>query len=307
MAQAVYLGHDAVMGEALEDGVNGGARAMARVVEPFHAITYYSRELTDMRPHGYRGWWHAYFGYRPAPLGSVGAATVAAIFYNFAPRMVARAVPDVWAVRSPAETVDLRLELVAKALNRLYGDGAQRQTISAAASLIRRALDDCDIAGRPLFAAYSELEWPDDDALALWHGCTLARELRGDSHNLALASAEVDGVMSHILMAGRGHGNRPTILAIRGWTEQEWEDGVRRLTERGWTEADGSLTDTGREVRSAIERHTDALALEPVTRLGVESFERFLGFMNPLVGSLRDSGEVSGRWPPAHLIKPNDE
>ncbi|MCP4225449.1 MAG: hypothetical protein GY773_19100 [Actinomycetia bacterium] len=307
MARPVELGHDAAMGEALEDGVIGGARALARVVEPFHGITYYSRELADMRPHGYRGWWHAYFGYRPAPLGPVGAATVTAIFYNFAPRMVAKAVPDVWAIRSPADTIELRNELVAKTLHRLYGDGGQRQAISTAADLIRRALDGCDVAGRPLFAACTELEWPDDDALALWHGCTLSRELRGDSHNLALASAEVDGVMSHILMAGRGHGNRPTILAIRGWTEQEWEDGVRRLTERGWTKPDGSLTEAGNEARSAIERHTDALALEPITRLGVDSFDRLLGVMNPLVENLRQSDEVSGRWPPSHLIKPSDE
>jgi hypothetical protein len=295
------------MGEVLDDGVEGGARALARVVEPFHSITYYSPELADLRPHGYRGWWHSYFGFRAAPLGPVGADTVTAVFYNFAPRMVAKAVPSAWAVHPPAETIELRLELVASALDRLYPGGAHDEAIRIAADLVREAVEDCDVAGRPLFAAYRQLAWPDDDALALWHGCTLFRELRGDVHNVALASAEVDGVMSHVLMAGRGHGNRPTILAIRGWTEPEWRGAVDRLVERGWAETDGVLTEAGSEARSAIERHTDALASEPVVRLGASSLDRLLGVMGPLVDDLRQRGEVSGRWPPPHLIRPNDE
>lgn len=46
--------------------------------------------------------------------------------------------------------------------------------------------------------------------------------------------AEVDGVQAHILMAARGQGNKAAILPIRGWTSEEWNDGVARLVERGW-------------------------------------------------------------------------
>ena len=158
-----------------------------------------------------------------------------------------------------------------------------------------------------MFAAYTELDWPDDDALALWHGCTLLRELRGDAHNVALAAAEVDGPMSHVLMAGRGYGNRPTILSIRGWTEEEWDEAVATLTERGWTEPDGSLTDTGREARSAIERHTDTLASAPVRILGADRLAQLVDTMSPLISHLSETGEVSGRWPPEHLIKRDAE
>lgn len=287
----------------MHDGGDGSVRAVARLAEPFHAITYYSRELTNLTDHGYKGWWHGYFGYRPAPLGEVSASTVSSIFYNFAPRMVARAVPGVWAIRSPADTTAWRLELVGRALSRIFGDGASGGDITTAANLVRRALDNAESGARPLFAAYAELEWPDDDALALWHGCTLLRELRGDSHNVALAAAEVDGPMSHVLMAGRGHGNRPTILAIRGWTDQEWDSAVERLMARGWVDADGSLTTEGNEARSAIERHTDGLSAGPVTRLGPDRLQRFCSAMDPLVEFLKESGEVSGRWPPPHLLK----
>ena len=295
------------MGEVLDDGVVGGARALARVAEPFHAVTYYSRELVDWTDAGYRGWWHAYFGYRAAPLGEVGAAIVTAIFYNFAPRMVTKALPGVWAIRSPSDTVALRRQRVGRALDRIFGDGILEAQIAAAVPLVRQAVEGCDVAGRALFASYGELSWPDDDVLALWHGCTLLREHRGDSHNLALANAGVDGVTSHVLMAGRGHGNRPTILAIRGWTEEEWDGAVHRLTERGWARPDGSLTEIGNEARSDIERHTDLLASEPVTRLGAAGLDRFVEAMTPLVEHLQASGEVSAGWPPAHLIKRDDE
>lgn len=295
------------MGEAIVDGSDGMARALARVAEPFHAVTYYSAELLDLRAHGYRGWWHAYFGYRPAPMGAVTAGTVTAAFYNFAPRMVARAVPGVWEIRAPAETVALRRELVAAALNRIFRgadapDGASVDTIAEAARLIR-SIGDCPVAGRPVYGAYAELDWPTDPLEALWHGCTLLREHRGDSHNLALAAAGVDGVECHVLMAGRGHGNRPTITAIRGWTDDEWDGAVERLGERGWAEPGGGLTELGHDARTGIEAHTDQLAGDPIRRLGGDGAERLTDLLRPLVDHLAASGEVSGRWPPEHLLK----
>lgn len=306
MALLDQLGHHASMGEVLDDGVEGGARALARMVEPFHAITYYSAEMADLTDAGYRGWWHAYFGYRPAPMGPVGPGIVTATFYNFAPRMVERAVPGVWSINSPPDSLAIRLDRVTRALDRIYGSDSN-EDVRSASILVRQAVDHCEVAGRPLFGAYSDLEWPDAAVLSLWHGCTLLREYRGDSHNLALANADVDGVMSHVLMAGRGHGNRRTILAIRGWTEDEWETAVRQLVDRGWANPDGSLTMVGRDARSDIERHTDSLASAPINALGSANLQRLLTAMRPLVDRLKVSGEVSGRWPPEHLIKGDGE
>lgn len=293
------------MGEALNDeGAAGAARRLARVVEPFHSITYYAPEILRLADDGYRGWWHAYFAYRPAPLGPVGAPVVTSIFYNFAPRMVERAVPSVWELQPPAAVIERRRELVAAALDRIFGSGDHDRDVRAAADLARTAVAGCDVAGRPLYAAYSQLPWPDEPALALWHACTLLREHRFDGHNIALAAAGLDGVECHVLMAARGHGNKPTILAIRGWTDAEWDAAVERLTARGWVTPDGEHTDEGRASRSAVERHTDVLAAEPVRRLGDDGVEVFLGHMEPLVGHLVGSGEVAGRWPPPHLMKP---
>ncbi|MEM8925756.1 MAG: hypothetical protein AAGD35_19815 [Actinomycetota bacterium] len=291
------------MGEVLRDESTDRARTLARLVEPVHAVTYYSREMADLTDVGYKGWWHAYFGYRPAPLGPVGPGVVTATFYNFAPRMVERAVPGVWSIRSPEQALAIRLERVTAALQRIFGDGAHAESVTAAARLVRTAVDGAEVGGRPLFAAYAELDWPDDDLIALWHGCTLLREFRGESHNLALVADEVGPVASHVLMAGRGHGNRSTILAIRGFTDEEWDEAVDGLVGSGWAHPDGTLTEAGITARSRIEAHTDVLCSGPVAALG-GAFDAFVDAMIPLVTHLSDTGEVSGRWPPDHLIKP---
>ena len=70
-------------------------RQLSRAVEAIHTLSYYSPEISRFTDAGFRGWWHAYFAYRAAPMGAVDAATVEATFYNFAPRMVARAVDQI--------------------------------------------------------------------------------------------------------------------------------------------------------------------------------------------------------------------
>ncbi|MGF1595794.1 MAG: hypothetical protein ACFCVK_02525 [Acidimicrobiales bacterium] len=299
------------MGEVIDDGTTPApARLLARRSEGLHAITYYSREMGDPTVDGYRGWWHAYFGCRPAPLGPVPAAVVTAVFYNFAPRMVARAVPGVWSIQSPEEALALRQRRVEAALTRIFGPGPgatladHTLDVGPAAVALRRAIEDCPAAGRPLYAAYTALPWPDDDLQALWHGSTLVREHRFDGHTLALGSAGVDGVACHVLMSGMGRGNRPTIQAIRGWNDDEWDGAEDELRSRGWLDADGELTERGRQARLDIETRTDELGREPVRRLGDEGLRIVFDTLDPLVDHLRTTGEVSGSWPPPHLMRP---
>jgi hypothetical protein len=77
--------------------------AVARLVwqfgEPVQAVTYYVPEVRRRTDElGLKGGWMSYFGCRAAPLGSVAPAVVCAVFYNFHPRMVYRAIPDAWAL-----------------------------------------------------------------------------------------------------------------------------------------------------------------------------------------------------------------
>jgi hypothetical protein len=280
------------------------ARLLAASFNPYHNVVYYSPEINVFVDAGLRGWWQSYFAYRAAPFGRVPAEVVAASFYNFALRMVERAVPAAWDVVPPEQALALRLTAVDGALRRILGaDGVVAPELASAAALAREAVEGSFVGARPLFAAHAALPWPDEPHLALWHACTLLREQRGDAHALALAAAEVDGAESHVLMVASGHGNRASILPIRGWTEDEWDAATGRLVERGWLTPDGAFTAAGRAGRAAIEAHTDVLAGEPVERLGADGLERLAALMAPAVALVRERGGVPASWPPPHLLR----
>ncbi|MFQ6231024.1 helix-turn-helix domain-containing protein, partial [Nocardia sp. NPDC002869] len=60
------------------------ARQAWRLLEPLHAVTYFSPEpLQALKAAGYRGFWMGYFAGRAAPLGAAGPEVVHALFYNF--------------------------------------------------------------------------------------------------------------------------------------------------------------------------------------------------------------------------------
>ncbi len=276
----------------------GLTRRLARVVELVHGVNYYAPEINRLVDDGFRGWWHAYLAYRPAPMGPVGPSVVTAAFYNFAPRMVARAVPGVWEIMSPAEVLARRDELVAEALARIFADGRQRETIAEAADLAQVAVGELDPGARVLAAALSDRPWPATPAMRLWHACTIWREYRGDSHNIALAAAQIDGAASHVLMAAHGHGNQETISAIRGWNAAEWHGAVARLDRRGIVDGDGRFTENGRAFRSGLERTTDELSIAPARNLGVARASRLNELLGELGRHLTESGEVPGVWPP---------
>lgn len=280
-------------------GVEAGlSRRLGRAAEPVHGVVYYTPEITAFDHDGFRGWWHAYFAHRSAPLGRVGPELVTSIFYNFAFRMVARALPGAWDIMAPEQVLARRAELVGEAMGRIYGDGANDETIEQAAALAKEALAPMEVAGRPLAASVLAQPWPASPAMSLWHACTALRELRGDAHILALAAAGIGPVQSHILMAAHGRVNQPTIAAIRGWTEKEWRAGVGELADRGLVDAGGTYTDEGRAHRAEIERRTDRLSDQPVRNLGPEKAARLADLLETLGGGLIADGEVAGVWPP---------
>ena len=280
-------------------------RRLARAAETVHGLSYYGPEINRFNDGGFRGWWHAYFAYRLAPLGPVGLATATATFYNFAPRMVARAVPGVWDIMNPDQVLARREELVGHVLERVFGDGNHQNVVAEAAELATEAVSNLNLEARPLAAAHREMPGPNitgqaavDAAKQLWHATTIWREYRGDSHNIALAAAEIDGPSSHLLMIASGRGNRAVISKIRGWTEEEWNVAAAGLRARGVLDEAGAFTDEGAAFRAEIENATDRLSARPVETLGRERAERLSTLMSSLSEFLKTSGEVAGAWPP---------
>ena len=281
-----------------------GPRDLARMFNSIHNVTYYASEMSAFKDAGMRGWWMAYFAYRAAPMGPVPAEMVVATFYNFAPRMVQRAVPAVWDVMSPQQVIALRDRCVDQALRRLLAGHLDDPELTDAAQLARQAIEGCLPTGRALYAGYAALPWPEAPHRVLWHACTLLREHRGDSHAIALAAAAVDGVEANVLMVAHGHGNKASILPIRGWTSEEWDAGVARLIERRWLNPDGTFTNPGQAGRREIEAHTDRLADEPYRRLGSQATQRLMALAAPYMDLLQRGG-ITTAWPPSHLLRPD--
>ena len=89
--------------------------------EPVHAVTYFSPESrAAFDGLGFRGFWMGYFAGRSAPLGVVPTGVVTALFYNFAPSRVAKALPAAWEIASPDAALRAREDSAVATLRR-YG------------------------------------------------------------------------------------------------------------------------------------------------------------------------------------------
>lgn len=271
-------------------------RRMWMLTERLHAIVYFAPEHRRAQDAaGLKGGWMAYFASRAAPLGAVPPEVVTAAFYNFAPSMVARAVPDAWTFASPGRVLEARYDGVQRALRRILAGtapGAVEDLVDEALARLRLALEACDLAGRPLFAANHALAWPEDPVLALWHAATLLREYRGDGHVAALLAHEVDGCEAHVLAAAAGHTTAEQLRANRGWTDEQWHGAVSRLRERRAVVPSGEFTDKGRALHRSLEDLTDRLATPPWDHLGALGIARLTEAMTPLLDAVEQAGAL---------------
>lgn len=269
------------------------ARQMWQTLEPYHAMIYFAPEAREAFSNvGLKGYWMGYFASRAAPLGPVPAEVVTATFYNFHPRMVARAIPDAWRFAEPAHILAARYAAAGAALTRLLGDTVAAPELAEAAALARRAAETCPLIGRPLFAAYAALPWPEQPHLVLWHAATLLREFRGDGHIHALLASDIDGCEAHITLSATGRVPREALQPHRGWSDDEWAAAEERLRQRGWLDTSGTLTSDGRAARDAVEAHTDELALPPWRALGDDGCARLYQLVWPLSDRIVAGGGI---------------
>ncbi|MFE7385480.1 hypothetical protein ACFU9F_34555 [Streptomyces zhihengii] len=255
-------------------------RRCHNALNPLHSTVYFSPDLgTELGALGIEDPNAAYFAARSAAMGSVGAGTVAATFYNFNPELVARFVPAVWETASPAAVLDARLRAADTTLRRLLGEETVASPeLAEAAALALRATEACTRQAKPLYAAHADLPVPDAPHLAYWHAATLLREHRGDAHLAALLHAGLDPLEALVSHTATGKGMAPRwILATRGWRRADWEAAQDRLRSRGLLDEQGALTDAGTALRAEVEEHTDRMDLAPYEHLGAESVERLTG------------------------------
>ncbi|WP_093838159.1 SCO6745 family protein [Streptomyces aidingensis] len=272
-------------------------------LNPLHSQLYFAPELpAELRPYGLAAWQAAYFAARAAPLGAVGAGTVAATFYNFSPGLVARHLPAVWQAATPQQVTEARLRAADALLRRQFGqDFAHAPETAEAAALAERAAEACAGHGRPLCAANAGLPRPEAPHLRLWHAATVLREHRGDGHLAVLLREGLDPLEALVSHGASGHGmTREQALRTRGWTAGEWAAAESRLRARGLLDAGGRLTEDGLALRKEIENETDRLDRAPYEHLGPAGVRRLTelagGWARTVVASgVFPAGLVAGR------------
>lgn len=272
------------------------ARRLFDRFEPIHAVTYFvpeSRSAFDEL--GLRGFWMGYFAARSAPLGAVTPEVVTAVFYNFAPSHVARALPAAWDYASPAQLLQAREASAVAALQR-YGltDGEHLRT---AADLLAEAARSAPLEGRPLFAANVALPWPTEPVAKLWHATTLLREQRGDAHVAVLTASGINGRDCNVLHAVADRVPREFITRSRQYDDDEWQRCSARLAARGILDAAGELTPAGVDAKNHVESTTDALALSAFDALTDDQLEILFNTLTPLTRKVIAGGDIPAATP----------
>ena len=272
------------------------ARQLYDRFEPVHAATYFAPEArAALDGLGYRGFWMGYFAARSAPLGEVAPEVVTALFYNFAPARVAKALPAAWEIAGPQVALATR-EASAMAALRRYGV-TDDENVCTAAQLAGRAAQQAPVDGRPLFAANRALPWPTDPIAALWHATTLLREHRGDGHIAVLAAEGISGRESTVLHCAATAVPADYMRRTRHYDDAEWRACEQTLASRGILADDGSLTPAGRDLKDHIETTTDGLSLRLFDGLDDVEVQALLRALTPIARTVIAGGDMPAITP----------
>jgi hypothetical protein len=268
------------------------ARKTWRTLEPIHGFVYFSPDAepayvaAGLKP-GRMG----YFASRSAPMGAVAAEVVIATFFNFNPSLVRSVIPEAWSLSTPAAVLDARLQIADVGMRRMLGDGVSSPEMAKAAELARTAAETaCEHPeGRALFAGHASLPWPDEPHLLLWHAQTLLREYRGDAHVSALYLYGLNGLDALISHAASGDVPAEVLRTSRAYSEEEWAAGVESLASRGGVNADGSFTERGQAMRSAVEQRTDDSSVAPYAAIGEDGCEQLRSLARPFSKTISEA------------------
>lgn len=267
--------------------------ALWRLVEICHSFIYFADERVQRYSQlGLKGGWMGYFATRSAALGVAPPELVTACFYNFKHTMVARALPDAWSYTSPEIAYEARLQVADDALARLAGNNLGTPGIAEVAEIVTYAAQSTELGGRPLAAAHRGLRMPEATHLKLFWACSILREYRGDTHNLVLASEEIDGCQAHVLMRALNlvPGDQRD---FRGWTLDDWSEATASLQFKGWLDENEGITTAGRQARASIEQRTDQLCRRPWDVLENKALQRTITLLTPLATQIVSQGGLT--------------
>jgi hypothetical protein len=247
------------------------ARTLRDLAEPIAACVYFVPEaLEGYKKLGLDDYATGYFSSRGACLGQPSGEVVCAAFGVFNPKIVIPAVKAAWAKTRPEDVLKTREEGTTAALRRMLGDIDP----APAVEILRSVFESAPYAGRALFSGLRALRFPDDPLAQLWRVCDYVRERRGDNHIAAWIAAGCDPVEIGLLTELYWGMALGTYIFSRGWSSEEVEAGIERLTAKGYL-AGREFTDAGRMYRRGIEAATDAIDADVLETLDGRTDELF--------------------------------
>jgi hypothetical protein len=257
-----------------------------------------------------------YFATRSAPLGTVSPEVITATFFGFHPAKIERYIPSVWENATPTEVVEAQYSVADRTLRDHLGDWIDSAPAKQAAELVRAAAQNREVAGRPLFASYAGLPWPDpaDPHLTMWHGFTLLREYRGDSHIGVLVANGIDACECHLLLYAAVAGGcechrqfarsglradvttppNPQVLTDREWPVQDRQAALGRLRERGLLTEDATITAEGMALHTQLEHDTDRASTVHWERDETDNIEQLARWLREPAQRLRQTWKIGG-------------
>lgn len=229
----------------------------------------------------------AYFTSRGSVMGQVRGEVVASAFAVFNPEVVVPAVEFGWTLTDAGSICGARDAGALAQLERILGtDPAARSRVE---ELLLRATAELVVEGRPLAAGITALPDPDHSLGTIWRRGDLLREFRGDSHTAAWITAGFDAVEIGLLTELYWGLPPRSYARTRGWTDEHFDAASQRLSSRGLIDDDGAFTETGRDAREAIERHTDAQMAPVMARLG-DDVDELIALLEPWGRAIRSAG-----------------
>lgn len=271
-------------------GWTSPARRLRDALEPIATVCYWSKPAYDAYEALGLDFLAGYVWSRASSLGEPVAPVVASAFGVFEPGLVGDLYSQGRATASLHDVRRAREEGSVSALREVLG--AEPDGLQDVVEHLERAAAAGPTTARPFYAGLAAWPEPGEPLGRLWLAATRLRELRGDSHLVAVADAELDGVEANVLTELWVGWEPLAYTGSRAWSPEVMAAAISSLEARGLV-ADGALTDAGRALRESVEEATDRLVAPAVDALG--------DHLEGVVTTLEDWAErvvASGWFPP---------
>lgn len=263
----------------------------------FHVFIYFSPEaVEEYAAAGVEGR-GGYFASRTAAMGALSPEMIVATFYNFSPDVVVPKTTDIWDKATPGAMQNARWRAAARVLDTHVAPAVSSAEVREAIAICEAAVAGLPWAGRPLAAGNAAVmrdlatgEFANHDLVRLWQLVTVLREWRGDAHIGLLISEPLDGAECTVVSGALSKLGPDVLQTTRGWSQSDWAAAITRLHDRGWTDAEGAMTDHGNQARATIEDRTNELSTILWSGVGEQSALRLDEILKPANEALRAGG-----------------